>query len=82
MKEIKYTIHFGKKPFRVNEWLYNYFNKVKGKPRLYSNLYNIVTGLKRKNENNNISFASNPLSSYIFSGYYKSDDDLLRYNPH
>lgn len=48
MKEIKYTIHFGKKPFRVNEWLYNYFNKVKGKPRLYSNLYNIVTGLKKE----------------------------------
>lgn len=41
MKEIKYTIHFGKKPFRVNEWLYNYFNKVKGN-LVYIVIYTIL----------------------------------------
>lgn len=45
-KEIKHKIHFGKNTYCVNEWLYNYFNKVKDKPRKYSELFNIISGLK------------------------------------
>jgi len=45
-KEIKYTIHFGRKAFQVNEWLYNYFNSVKERPILYNRLFNIINGLK------------------------------------
>jgi len=44
----KHTIHFGKKKFVVNEWLYNYFNKVKDKPQLYENLFKILTGIKKQ----------------------------------
>lgn len=46
-KEIKYKIHFGEKCYKVNEWLYNYFNKVKDKPLLYQKLYNIIIGIKK-----------------------------------
>lgn len=47
MKEVNRTIHFGEKSFKVNEWLYNYFNEVKGNPVLYKRLFNILTGLKK-----------------------------------
>lgn len=46
-KEINYKIHFGKKSYSVNEWLYNYFNKVKESTRLYKRLFNIISGIKK-----------------------------------
>ena len=49
MKKTNYTINFGTKKFRVNEWLYSYFNKVKGRktpPSAYNILYKILTGVK------------------------------------
>ena len=45
---MRYKIHFGKKSFITNEWLYDYFNSVKEKPILYKRLYNILTGIKTK----------------------------------
>lgn len=42
---IKHTIHFGKESFQVNEWLYDYFNKVKDMPTRYDDLYKILTGV-------------------------------------
>jgi hypothetical protein len=47
-KEIKYTIHFGEtKSFKVNEWLYGYFNSVKKDSGEYEKLYKILTGVKK-----------------------------------
>lgn len=47
-KEIKYTIHFGEtKSFKVNEWLYDYFNSIKKNSAEYEKLYKILTGVKR-----------------------------------
>ena len=45
---MKYTIHFGENSFKVNEWLYNYFNSVKNKPKEYKQLYRIITGVSNK----------------------------------
>ena len=47
--EIKYRIHFGEsKSFKVNEWLYNYFNEVKNDEERYGELYKILTGVKMR----------------------------------
>lgn len=42
-REIRYTIHFGNTAsFRVHEWIYSYFNKVKNDPIKYNRLYNFL----------------------------------------
>lgn len=44
MSKVNHTIHFGEKSFKVNEFLYGYFNKVKDKPELYKQLFEILDG--------------------------------------
>lgn len=48
MSQVNHTIHFGKKSFKVNKYLYDYFNKVKEKPKLYNHLFKILNGVKRR----------------------------------
>lgn len=48
MPSVNYKIHFGSIHYKVDEWLYNYFNKVKKKKDQaeYENLFKILRGAK------------------------------------